>query len=56
MLNVLYTNIDQFLNKRDDLGLAIAGNEPRHHARLTVANMLTSLLRLPEWIHINLQL
>ena len=26
-LNVLYTNIDQFLNKHDDLELAIAGNE-----------------------------
>ena len=49
MLNVLYTNIDQLLNKRDDLGLAIAGNE--HHARLTVANMLTSLLDLPTSIY-----
>ena len=27
-LNILYTNIYQFLNKRDDLELAIAGNEP----------------------------
>jgi len=27
-LGILYTNIDQFLNKRDDLELAIAGNEP----------------------------
>ena len=27
-LDILYTNIDQFLNKRDDFSLAIAGNEP----------------------------
>jgi len=27
-LNILYTNIDQLLNKRDDLEMAIAGNEP----------------------------
>jgi len=25
--SLLYTNIDQFLNERDDLELAIAGNE-----------------------------
>jgi len=27
-LNLLYINIEQFLNKRDDLELAITGNDP----------------------------
>ena len=27
-LKVLYTNADQLINKRDDLSMKIAGNEP----------------------------
>ena len=27
-MDVIYTNCDQFINKRDDLSMAIAGNEP----------------------------
>ena len=27
-LDILYTNADQFLNKRDDLSMFISGNEP----------------------------